>query len=145
MLHYYTARGFCIGTSSTLTKNASAYFQSTIPSIFDSIKYAMNVWIDEFTLHSKVEAQLLSHLEELFRIRRQHNLYLPAKKSVLYTKEVKWCVRVIDSIGYKLEQRDVGALKPIDDPNNVTELCQFIHSCRYMSTSIPVFPRRMRP
>lgn len=37
------------------------------------------------------------------------------------------------------------AIKAMEDPINAAELCQFIHCCRLMSTSIPDFHRRMHP
>lgn len=45
-------------------KNASAYFQSTIPPLFDDIEHAMKAWIDDFTIHSKSEEELLDNLEK---------------------------------------------------------------------------------
>lgn len=46
-------------------KNASAYFQSTIPPLFDDMKGAINAWIDYFTIHSKSEDDLLDNLKSV--------------------------------------------------------------------------------
>lgn len=39
--------------------NASEYFQSTISSLFENEKQAMKALIDDFTLHTKTDTQLL--------------------------------------------------------------------------------------
>lgn len=44
-------------------KNASAYFQSTIPPLLDHIKKEIKVWIDDFTTHAKFEQALLRYLK----------------------------------------------------------------------------------
>lgn len=126
-------------------KHFAVYFQSTIPPLFDSMRHAMKACIDDFTLHIKTESQLIDHLEEFFNICSKHNLYLSAKSPCYISKKVKLCGRFIDSDRYKLDPRNMEAIRTMGDLINAAELCQFIHCCRWMSTSIPDFHRRMQP
>lgn len=126
-------------------KNAAAYFQSTIPPLFQNLKNAVKAWIDDFIIHSKSENELLQHLCEFFETCAKHNLFLSAKKCEFYTKKVRWCGRIIDSKGYQLDPRNMEAIKTLNAPVNAAELCQFIHCCRWMSTSIPDMHRKMQP
>lgn len=126
-------------------KNASAYFQSTIPPLFDEMKDAVKAWIDDFTIHCKTEDMLLENLEKFFRICTRHNLRVSAKKTVLYTKRVKWCGRIIDSEGYQLDPRNMEAIQKMEAPINASELCQFVHCCRWMCNSIPNFHQKIQP
>lgn len=48
-------------------KNASSYFQSTIPPLFDIMRYSMKAWIEDFTLHTHTELELVGHLENLLK------------------------------------------------------------------------------
>lgn len=70
-------------------QNSADYFHSTIPPLFDNMRHAIKPWIDDFTLHTGTESQLLEHLSKLCNMCSKHNLYLSAKTSVLYIKEVK--------------------------------------------------------
>lgn len=66
-------------------KNASAYFQSTTPPLFEEMKHAIKAWIDDFTIHTETESRLLEYLNRFFEICSTHNLYLPAKQSAIFT------------------------------------------------------------
>lgn len=126
-------------------KNASMYFQSTISPLFHKLQTNMKAWIDDFILHAKTEGELLTYVKDFFEICEQYNLRLSAKKCSFYTKKVKWCGRIIDSTGYHLDPRNIEAIRSMESPINAAELCQFIHCCRWMSTSIPDFHRRVQP
>lgn len=61
-------------------KYVSAYFQSTIPLLFDDIRLAMKAWIDVFKLPSNTKGELINILERLIVICKEHNLRISAKK-----------------------------------------------------------------
>lgn len=80
-------------------KNASAYFESTIPPLFDKLTSAIKTWIDDSRIHCKTEKELLEHVEGFFEICNKHKIRLLAKKCSFHTKKVKWFGRVIDRNG----------------------------------------------
>lgn len=125
-------------------KSLSAYIQSTLQPPFDSIKHTFKSSIENIDLYSTFEKQLFKHLVRLSNICGMHNLSLPAKKSVFYTKELKRGCRIIDSDGYRLGSKNIEAFRAMEDPISGAKLCQFIHYSRRMSTSFSDFHRRMQ-
>lgn len=125
--------------------NSVAHFQSNIEPLFSELKPNMKAWVDDFNLHDKNEEELLNKIEKFLYICAKHNLYLSAKKCVFFTSSIKWCGRVIDSEGYRLDPRNAEALSDMQPPTKADELCEFIHCCRWMSSSIPDFNRRIGP
>lgn len=148
---YDACRVVCpIGTYSSTRvlqglKVATPYFQSTVEPLFSSLRDNMKAWLDDFNIFCKSEQELLSYLAEFFRICKTHNLYLSAKKCHFFAKEIKWCGRIINSKGYKLDPRNAEGLKNMHTPETADELCQFIHCCRWMASAIPDFPNRIAP
>lgn len=126
-------------------KNASAYYQSTIPPLFDEMKHVFKAWIDDFILYAPTEMDLLQRLDEFFMICGKYNLRFSATKSVFFTRMVKWCGRIIDRDGYQLDPRNIEALRTMEAPITASELCQFIHCCRWMSNCIPDYHRIVKP
>lgn len=125
--------------------NAPAYFQPTIPPLFEEMKHATKTRIDDLTMFTKTEPNLREYLGRFLVICNTHILYLSAKNSVLYTKEVKRCGRIIDSEEKKLHPRNIDTMRFMKDPINAAELRQLIHCCRWVSTSIPDFLKGMQP
>lgn len=70
-------------------KHALAHFLSAIALFLNKIKHAIYVWIDHFTIYAKTDPQLLDYCKNVFKIFSTHNLALSAKKSALYTREVR--------------------------------------------------------
>lgn len=122
-----------------------AYFQSTIPTLFEELKDAINAWIDGFIVHTKTEDDLTGHLDLFCATCAKYKLYLSAKKCEFYARRVKWCGRIIDSEGYQLDPRNIQAIRSMDAGTSAAELCQFIHCCRWMSTSIPDVHKKIQP
>lgn len=62
-------------------KNSSSYFHSIIPSLFGSKIHSMKARIDDFTLHTHTESEVIEHPENIFKICKEYHLFLSAKKS----------------------------------------------------------------
>lgn len=97
-------------------KHFSLLFQSTFPLLMDSRKLAIKSCINNFTLHTRTESQLLNHLEETFETCTKCNLYFSAKMSVLYTKKIKWCSWVVDCERNKVDPRNLEATRTMWHP-----------------------------
>lgn len=126
-------------------KNATAHFQETIPALFSCVGKRIKSWLDDFTLHSKTEDDLLDSLEKFVEVCDKYNLKLSARKCVFYSKSVRWCGRIIEKDGYTLDPRNIEALRNMHFPVTADELCQFIHCCRWMAAAIPDFNKRCQP
>ena len=125
--------------------NATAYFQRTVEPLFSELREHMKAWLDDFNLHATSESELLDYLETFFRICKQHRLYLSALKCRLFSKELKWCGRVVSEDGYKMDPARLSGLQEMSTPKTAAELSQFINCCRWMSIAIPNFIQRAKP
>lgn len=125
--------------------NAVSYFQSTVEPLFAELRGNMKAWLDDFNLHGKTEVELLSRLCRFFEICQKYNLFLSAKKSNFFAREIKWCGRIISKDGYKIDPSNAAALRNMQKPTTADELCEFIHCCRWMALAIPDFCTRVAP
>lgn len=124
-------------------ENTSANFQFAIPPLFPELKDTMKAWSDDFIIHARTELELLNYLEKCFHVCSKYNLRLSAKKFLFYSKEVRWCGRIIDSEGYKLDPRNIECIRNMEPPVNAMELCQFTRCGRWMSTVTPDLHRKV--
>lgn len=84
-------------------KNASAYFQSTVSELFDSMGHPIKNWFEDFTIHKSKEEMILYYLDELFEICPKHHLSLSTKSSVFQIKKVNRGGSIIKSQIHQLD------------------------------------------
>jgi len=80
-----------------------------------------------------------------FAINRAHGLLLSATKTTLYSREIRWCGRLIDSDGVRLDPAQFDLLQNLDVPRTGGELSQFVHAVTWLSHSIPDFAAWISP
>lgn len=105
----------------------------------------MKTWLDDFNLQAPTKAALLNVQEKFLWICSERSLYLSAVKSKFYAKQIKWCGRVVDASGCRLNPARLSALRHMEPPTAVSELAEFIYFSRWMSTSMPDFAGRVSP
>lgn len=125
--------------------NATTHFQSTVEPLFRVRRQNMMYWLGDFNLHEKEENFLLQSLQAFFGIFDSHNLFLSAKKFCFLANEIKWCGRLINCNGFKMDPSNISAFKAIKLPVTAYEFCQFVHCCRLMSISLPNFAQMVAP
>ena len=101
--------------------------------------------MDDFSLYANSEKMLLDVLEKFFQICGKRRLCLSALKCVFFCKELKWCGRIVTAKGYKMDPARLDALRQMDNPKTASELAQFVHCCRWMSSAIPNFQEMVMP
>lgn len=62
----------------------------------------MKALIDDLTLRTHTEPELIGDLEKCFEVWKEHHLFLSVKKSVLYAEQVELYGKIINSSGYCL-------------------------------------------
>lgn len=105
----------------------------------------VKAWLDDFAIYDRTEIGLLDALEKFLRICTDHNLFLSATKSSVFTRTLRWCGYIIDADGCKCDSRLVEALREGHEPTNAAELSQFINCLQWMSQFIPDFENRSSP
>lgn len=123
--------------------NARSYFQITVEPFSRELIEHMKSWLHEFNVHGATESELLNIMEKFFDICSRHNLYLPAVKSKLFAKQKKWCGRVIDASEYTMDPAHLSAVQNMELQTSASELTELVYCCRWMSSSIPDFARRV--
>lgn len=102
--------------------NATSYFQSSVEPLFRNLRGNMKAWLDGFTLHARDENQPLELLDRFFTICQDHNLFLSARRSVLFSRTIRWCGRIIDQHGYQMDPSRISALQNMNEPETAAEL-----------------------
>ena len=125
--------------------NAAPHFQSIIEPLFSELRSNMKAWLDDFNLFAKTEDELLNLLNQFFKICKKHNLFLSAKKCSFFAEEIKWCGRLINKNGYRMDPSNAHMLKTMTTPVTAGELCEFVHCIRWMAISIPCFTEKVAP
>ena len=125
--------------------NATTYFQSSVAPLFKEMRKITEAWLDDFNIHGKDEGEVLELLEKFLSICKERNLFISAKKSHLFTKDVIWCGRKVSAEGYTIKPSRMDWLRELAMPETTGELCQFVHCSRWMEISIPAFQERVLP
>ena len=124
-------------------RNATAYCQSTVQHIFTDIKEDTLLWMDDCTFHADTQSGLLDILEVAFGLCSNYGLKLHVKKCKLFLQEVKWCGRIINGSGIKLDPGRLDTLLNMQTPNNGSELQQFLCAANWMRMAIPQYTKNV--
>lgn len=119
--------------------NGTAHFQRSTEPLFADLCANMKAWPDDFNLYVATEGKMLDCLRTIFAICRRRSIYLSARKSVLFTREIKWCGRLISGYGYKIEPSNPSGLRYMHLPVTAHKLLQFLKCCKWMALVIPQF------
>lgn len=137
---FYTSKRVLQGLA-----NSVAHLRRTIDPLFVDLREHIKICIDDFFAHAPNEPSLLDTLEHFLRICHKHGLWLSARKSSLFRKEIRWCGRLISGDGYQMNPTHLSGLKDMPVPTTAGEVSQFIYCCRWMSNPIPDFARCIGP
>lgn len=102
--------------------NAGAHFQRNVEPCFAGLRKNLKAWMDDFSLHGKMEEELLDILERFIEICCAKNLRLSALKSNLLSTKLPWCGRISTKDGYQMDPRRLEGLKNMAHPETADEL-----------------------
>lgn len=126
-------------------RNSAAHFQSSVEPSFAQLRSNIKAWIYDFNINAGMEEELLEVIERFIEIAVQHNLFISVKKSTFFATSIKWCGRIIDKGGYRMDPSTAEGIRNMEEHKTADELCQFVHCARWMSSSIPNFARTCEP
>ena len=126
-------------------RNSAANFQSRVEPCFADIRDNLKAWLDDFILHARDCEELLHVLDRFFTICAEKRLKVSAKKSTLFAASVKWCGRIIDKNGMRMDPRHIEGISTMENPQTAEELSQFVHCAQWMGHNIPDFAARVQP
>jgi hypothetical protein len=94
--------------------------------MMDDIKSNIKVWLDDCLLHTSTEDDLLATLNFFLKRCQKYGLKLDASKSVLITTTVQYCERLITKDGVRFDLRNMEELQTMEEPQNCTDLVQYV-------------------
>lgn len=125
--------------------NSSPKFKSKVEPCFAPICNHTIFWLDDALLHAANKTELLNVLERFLHICRQRNLKVSARKSALFSKQIRWRGRIISKEGTTCDPRRLEGLKDCHPPYTAKELSQFVNCTQWISRYIPDFAGRVAP
>ena len=122
---------------------SAAFFQANMLVLTSGLDY--KTWLDDLLAYARTEAALLATYRALFTRFRDKGLYLSIRKSNLYHTVARWCGKLIDAHGVKLDPRRISALQEMERPRDGAELSQLVHCLTWVSKNIPRFHELVAP
>jgi RNase H-like domain found in reverse transcriptase len=101
--------------------------------------------LDDCPLHTKTEKDLLATLNFFFKKCQEHGLKLHASKCVLFATTVRFRGRFITKDGVRLNPKNMKALQTMQQPQNGTDLVQYVAAVNWMRSVIPNYSKRVAP
>jgi hypothetical protein len=113
--------------------------------MMDEIKSKINAWLDDCLLHSKTEDDLLANLNFFFRQCQEHELNLSASNCVYFVTMMKYCGWLITKDRVRFDPKNMEALQTMREPQNGTDLVQYVAAANWRRSAIPNYSKRVDP
>ena len=121
------------------------HFQAVLAEKFQGRVKRMIQWLDDFLFYVTGEGQLLDDFEAYLGVCKEIGLKIHAEKTNVFTREVKFCGRIISAEGIKYNPRNLEVLLNMKRPEMASDLQQFICATNWMRNSIPDYAKRIEP
>jgi hypothetical protein len=113
--------------------------------MMDEIKSKINAWLDDCLLHSKTEDDLLANLNFFFWQCQEHELNLSASNCVYFVTMMKYCGWLITKDRVRFDPKNMEALQTMREPQNGTDLVQYVTAANWRRSAIPNYSKRVDP
>ncbi len=89
--------------------------------------------------------KLLKSVRSFFELCAKYNIKLHPAKCILFTKEVRWCDRLISADGIRYDPRGLDRLLSMAPPTTGAHLQQFVCALQWVKQGIPNFTELISP
>jgi hypothetical protein len=113
--------------------------------MMDDIKGNLKVWLDDCLLHTNTEDDFLSILNFVFKQCQEYGLKLQVSKRVLFAAMVRYFKMLITKDGVRLNPNDMDALQTMCEPQNGTDLVEYVAAINWMRRAILNYSKRVDP
>jgi hypothetical protein len=127
------------------TRDATQHLQSVLGVMMDDVKSNIKVWLDDCLLHTEIEDEFLTTLNFLFKECQEHGLKLHTNKCVLFATTVRYCGRSIFKKVICFDPKNMEALQTMHEPQNGTDLVQYVAAVNWMRSTIPNYSKLVAP
>lgn len=122
------------------------HFQAVTCEKFEGRVERILQWLKDFLLHAMNEDQLLDNIAAFLIVCKEVEKFkVNPRKSCFFTREVKFCGRIISADGIRLGPRNFEELLNMKAPRTGDELQQLICVTKWMRTAIPDYARLIEP
>ena len=127
--------------------NAPSAFQRAMDKIFRPCIDAgfVCVYLDDILIYSKTAEEHLQHLEAVFKVLEQNQLYIRMFKCTFNATEVKFLGHIVGNDQVKPDPKKVAAVESWAVPTNIHELRAFLGLVNYFSKYIEKHAALARP
>ncbi|KAJ9527526.1 hypothetical protein QJQ45_025744 [Haematococcus lacustris] len=126
--------------------NAPATFQAVMNDIFrDNLNDFVVVYLDDILVFSKNKAEHLKHLEIVFRILKEHELYAKLKKCEFEKSELKFLGHLVGVNGVRPDPAKIQSIKDWPPLNDVAAIRSFVGLATYFRMFIQGFAKLVEP
>ena len=127
------------------TTNATTYLQRIMTNLMAPLLDRLAIWLDDNACHSASEDEHLDFLESFFAIIEESGLKLHAGKTILFTRTLEYCGRVITAEGITLAPKSLKAIQDMQPPTMGDQLQQFLGACNWVRSGVPEYARLVHP
>ena len=128
------------------TTNAVTHLQSSLTSIIpEDLQCNILIWLDDILLHAENTERLLMAIQKFFGLCVEYNIKLHPGKCTLFSKEIRWCGRLISAEGIRYDPRRLDGLLSMEPPTTGANLQQFICALQWVKQGIPNFSELILP
>lgn len=107
--------------------NAPSTFQALMNSVFRPfLRKFVLVFFDDILVYSSSWQEHLQHVKTIFKLLRQHQLFVKFKKCEFGKHELEYLGHIISADGVKVDQSKIQAMLDWPRPTTVTELRAFL-------------------
>ena len=108
-------------------KGAPATFQQFVDDVFrEHLGEFAVIYIDDLAIYSDTEDQHLEHLEKIFKIMDDNDIYANMKKCYFMQKKVPYLGHYISEAGIEMDPKKIIAVKEWPAPKNIKQLRGFL-------------------
>ena len=126
--------------------NAPATFQYLMNSIFAPMmrKFVL-VFMDDILVYSPTLAAHVLHLQQVFQVLQQHQLYAKASKCVFASAQLEYLGYIISAKGVATDPQKIQAMVKWPVPTNLTQLRGFLGFTGYYRRHVAAYGILAKP
>ena len=125
---------------------APGTFMGLMNKVFSSLTDdCVLVFMDDILIFSNDWDSHLRHLEQVFKILTNNQLYAAPKKCIFGQSKIEFLGNIISEEGLAMHPQKASLINDWPQPSNVTELRSFIGMVTYYRSFIPRFSQIMKP
>lgn len=122
------------------------HLQSSMSDIItDDIRPNILCWLDDILIHAPTVEKLFESIQSFFKFCVTYNIKLHPAKCILFSKQVRWCGRLISSDGMRYDPRRLEGILSMQPPNTGANLQQFLCALQWLKQGIANFSELVAP